>query len=227
MTGSRRWWALMSLVPAALAVSLDATVLSVALPTLGTDLHASTDALQWFVIAYTLAFAAAMIPAGLLGDRVGRKRVLLTSLVVFGAGSLACATATGPATMIAARAILGIGAAAVLPMTMAFITVLFEETERSKALAVIMTVTMLGFPIGPIVGGWLVTNAWWGWVFLINLPVVAVAMVAVAALLPESSATSIAGTSVDRTARGPVDVAGIVLSSAALAALSYGVTEVG
>ena len=159
MTGSRRWWALMSLVPAALAVSLDATVLSVALPTLGTDLHASTDALQWFVIAYTLAFAAAMIPAGLLGDRVGRKRVLLTSLVVFGAGSLACATATGPATMIAARAILGIGAAAVLPMTMAFITVLFEETERSKALAVIMTVTMLGFPIGPIVGGWLVATA--------------------------------------------------------------------
>jgi DHA2 family multidrug resistance protein-like MFS transporter len=123
----RRWWALLSLVPAVLTVGLDATVLSVALPTLGNELHASTGQLQWFVIAYSLAFAAAMIPAGMLGDRWGRKRVLMGALVVFGAGSLGCALSGSALWFIVSRVALGVGAAAILPMALAAAPILFRE----------------------------------------------------------------------------------------------------
>jgi EmrB/QacA subfamily drug resistance transporter len=216
-TSPRRWWALFSLAPAAIAVGLDATVLSVALPTLGRELDAGTDQLQWFLVAYTLAFAAAMIPAGNLGDRLGRKRVLLAALVVFGVASAGCAFAVGAGSFIAARVLLGLGAAAVLPMALAAIPFLFAEHERARAVGLIMTVSMLGFPLGPILGGWLLSHAWWGWVFLINVPVVAVALVAIWALMPESP----------RSTPGPVDVVGVVLSAAGLAVLSYGLVEVG
>ncbi|HEY0951661.1 MFS transporter [Nocardioides sp.] len=213
----RRWWALLSLVPAVLAVGLDATILSVALATLGDELEATTGQLQWFVTAYALAFAAAMIPAGILGDRWGRRRVLLGALVVFGLGSVACAAATGPISFIAARVVLGVGAAAIVPMALAATPYLFSEAERPRALGVLMSVTMLGFPLGPLLGGWLLTHAWWGWVFLINVPVVAIALVALVALMPES-----------RGARaGRVDVGGAVLSAVALTVLSYGVIEAG
>jgi MFS transporter, DHA2 family, multidrug resistance protein len=213
----RRWWALLSLVPAVLAVGLDGTILSVALPTLGDRLHAGTGQLQWFLTAYTLAFAAAMIPAGNLGDRLGRKRVLLTALVVFGLGSTACALAPGAGWFIAARVLLGVGAAAILPMALAAIPFLFDEEERGRAVGVVMSVTMLGFPLGPVLGGWLLSHAWWGWVFVINLPVVAIALVAVGALMPESP----------RSLTGRIDVPGVVLSTLALSLLSYGVIEAG
>lgn len=213
----RRWWALLSLVPAVLAVGLDGTILSVALPTLGSELDATTGQLQWFVTGYTLAFAAAMIPAGNLGDRFGRKRVLLAALVVFGLASAGCALAPGAGWFVAARVLLGIGAAAILPMALAAIPFLFDEIERGRAVGVMMSVTMLGFPLGPVLGGWLLSHAWWGWVFLINLPVVAVALVAVAVLMPESP----------RARAGRIDVLGVVLSAAALSVLSYGVIEAG
>ena len=134
-TSTRRWWALLSLVPAVLAVGLDGTILSVALPTLGHELDASTDQLQWFLIGYTLAFAAAMIPAGNLGDRFGRKRILLSALVVFGLGSAACALAPGAGWFVAARVLLGLGAAAILPMALAAVPFLFDESERGRASA--------------------------------------------------------------------------------------------
>ncbi len=213
----RRWWALLSLVPAALAVSLDATVLSVALPTLGDRLHASTGQLQWFVIAYSLAFAAAMIPAGMLGDRWGRKRVLLAALVVFGAGSLGCALSGTATWFIVSRTALGVGAAAILPMALAAAPILFAEEERTRAVGVLMSVTMLGFPIGPVLGGWLLSHTWWGWVFLINLPIVALALVSVGALMPESRGGR----------RERIDVLGVVLSAVSLSVLSYGVIEAG
>ena len=216
-TSTRRWWALLSLVPAVLAVGLDGTILSVALPTLGHELDASTDQLQWFLIGYTLAFAAAMIPAGNLGDRFGRKRILLSALVVFGLGSAACALAPGAGWFVAARVLLGLGAAAILPMALAAVPFLFDESERGRAVGVMMSVTMLGFPLGPVLGGWLLSHAWWGWVFLINLPVVAVAFVAVAMLMPESP----------RVRAGRIDVLGVVLSASALSVLSYGVIKAG
>jgi EmrB/QacA subfamily drug resistance transporter len=216
-TSPRRWWALLSLVPAALAVGLDGTILSVALPSLGRELDASIGQLQWFLTGYTLAFAAAMIPAGNLGDRFGRKRILLAALVVFGLGSAACALAPSATWFVAARVLLGLGAAAILPMALAAIPFLFDEEERGRAVGVMMSVTMLGVPLGPVVGGWLLSHAWWGWVFLINLPVVTIAALAVGALMPESP----------RSQAGRIDVPGVVLSAAALGVLTYGLIEAG
>ncbi|HSP73071.1 MAG TPA: DHA2 family efflux MFS transporter permease subunit [Gaiellaceae bacterium] len=214
---ARRWWALGALVPVALALNLDATVLSLALPTLARALHASTAQLQWFVSGYLLVFAAAMVPGGMLGDRFGRKRLLLVALAIFALGSLACAYATSPGAFIAARLLLGLGAALATPLTLGVLPVLFGEEERKKALAIVMAATMLGYPLGPILGGWLLSSFWWGWVFLINLPVVAIAAAAVIMLLPESRSSE----------RPRIDGAGVALSSAGLALVSYGVIEAG
>jgi DHA2 family multidrug resistance protein-like MFS transporter len=214
---SRRWWAVGALVLAALAVGFDLTILSLALPVMASDLHASTVALQWFVSAYTLVFAAGLIPAGMLGDRFGRKRLLLIALVIFGASSLAAAYSPSAGFFIASRAVLGLGAAAILPMILALLPVLFPEDERRKAIAAVAGSALLAYPIGPILGGWLLSRYWWGSVFLINVPVVVLGVLAVSAWLPETRA--------ERPRR--IDLLGIVLSSAGLALLTYGVIEAG
>src|SRR6202161_1620933 len=214
---ARRWWALVAIAASVLVVGLDLTVLNLALPTIATDLHASTGDLQWFSAAYSLVLAAAMLPAGLLGDRLGRKKVLLVALVLFGASSAACAYATSTGELIAARAVLGIGAAAIFPLSLAVIPVLFAPEERQEGIALMASSTFISFPIGPIVGGYLLDHFWWGSVFLINVPVVVLALVAVAVLLPES-----------RSAQRPsVDVLGVLASSAALAGLTYGFIRAG
>ncbi len=212
-----RWLALGALAVSGLVIGIDVTVLNLALPTLATALHASTAELQWFVAAYSLVFAAAMIPAGMLGDRFGRKKMLLGALFVFGASSLACAYASSSGELLAARALLGLAAAFVTPLTLSVLTVLFSEEERGRAVTIIVGMTMVAYPIGPILGGWLLTHFWWGSVFLINVPVVTIALIAVALLLPES-----------RSARRPrLDPLGIISSSAGLAALTYGVIQAG
>jgi len=213
----RRWWALAALVPIALALNIDATVLSLAIPTLSGALHASTAELQWFVAGYTLVFAAVMVPGGMLGDRYGRKRLLLAALVLFGIGSAACAYAPSAGAFIAARALLGVGAGVATPLTVGVLPVLFPEQERGRAVAIVLSATMLGYPIGPILGGWLLSSFWWGWVFLINLPVVAVALAAVWFLLPESRSSE----------RSKLDGAGVALAGAGLATLVYGVIQAG
>src|SRR6266566_5043019 len=215
--GNRKWWALGALTLAVLAVGLDGTVLSVALPTLATDLHASTADLQWFVSGYTLVLAAALLPGGLLGDRYGRKRVLLGALALFGLGSLACAYAPSAGAFIAARVVLGLGAAAIIPLALSVLTVLFSDEERPRAVGVWATANFLALPIGPILGGWLLTNYWWGWVFLMNLPVVVIGLLAAAAWLPESRASE----------RPALDRTGVLLSSAGLGVLVYGVIQAG
>jgi MFS transporter, DHA2 family, multidrug resistance protein len=215
--GSRRWWALIALALSVLVVGLDLTVLNLALPTLATNLHASTSDLQWFVDSYSLVLAAALLPAGLLGDRYGRKKILLISLALFGLGSLACAYAPSAGALIGARALLGLGAAAVLPLSLSVLPVMFSDRERPKAMAVVIGVTFVSFPIGPILGGWLLDNFWWGSVFLINVPVVVLALAAVAWLMPESRATL----------RPRVDFAGVLISSLGLVALTYGVISAG
>jgi len=212
-----RWWALIALALATLAIGLDATVLSVALPTLARDLDASTGDLQWFTNAYLLVMAAALLPAGMLGDRFGRKRMLLGALVLFGVASAACAYATSTGQLIAARALLGLGAAVLMPLTAAVLTVLFTPEERPRALTVWVTANALGIPLGPLVGGWLLDNFWWGSVFLINLPLVAVALLAVGRLVPESRGDQ----------RRRFDFAGVVLSTVGLVTLTYGVIEAG
>lgn len=213
----RRWWALLAMVPAALIVGIDATVLGLALPALATSLHASTAELQWFVSGYLLVFAAVMVPAGLLADRYGRKRLLLLALVVLGAGSLACAYAGSSTQFLAARMLLGVGAAMVVPAAVGALPSLFPAEERPKAVAAIMAATMLGQPIGPLLGGWLLTSFWWGSVFVINIPVVALALLSAALLVPESRSEL----------RPRIDLAGILTSSAGLAFLTYGIIRAG
>src|SRR5579862_9542287 len=182
--GTRKWWALGATNLVVLAAGLDATVLSLALPTLATALRASESDLQWFSAGYALMLAAGMLPAGLLGDRYGRKKVLLGSLVLFAAGSLACAYAPTSAVFLAARAVLGLAGAGLVTMCLSALTVLFSEEERPRAVGIWAAANFLALPIGPLLGGWLLSNYWWGWVFLINVPVVVVALIAVIVLLP-------------------------------------------
>jgi len=214
---ARRWWALVAIAASVLVVGLDLTVLTLALPTISVSLHASTSDLQWITDSYSLVLAALILPAGLLGDRYGRKRMLLIALVLFGASSLACAYMTSVGGLIAARAVLGIGAAAIFPLALSVLPVLFAPEERQRAVAAIAGATMLSFPIGPIVGGYLLSHFWWGSVFLINVPVVVIALVAVAMLMPES-----------RSERRPsIDLAGLAVSTLGLVALTYGFIKAG
>jgi EmrB/QacA subfamily drug resistance transporter len=215
--GNRRWWALGALSMAVLAVGLDATVLSVALPTLANALHASESDLQWFTSGYLLALAAAMLPAGLLGDRYGRKKVMITALFLFGIGSAACAYAPSTEVFIAARVVLGIAGAGIVVMALSALTVLFREEERPRAVGIWAAANFIALPLGPILGGWLLTHYWWGWVFLMNLPVALVGLIATFALVPESRASE----------RPGLDPIGIIASTAGLVIMTYGLIEAG
>ena len=215
--GPRRWWAVAALALALLVGGLDLTVLNLALPTLAVSLHASTAGLQWIVDSYSLVLAAMLLPGGLLGDRFGRKRFLLLALLVFGAASLWCAFCTSAGELIAARAVLGLGAALTFPLTLGVVPVMFSEAERPRAVTVLMGSTIIAYPIGPLLGGWLLTNYWWGSVFLINVPLTLVAVIAVAFLVPES-----------RSSQRPwLDVGGVAISSLGLAGMTFGVIEAG
>ena len=217
MKGTRRWWALAALDLGVLAVGLDVTVLSVALPTLAASLHASESDLQWFSSGYALVLAAGMLPAGVLGDRFGRKRVLIGALVLFGAGSVICAYAVDPGQFIAGRLLLGAAGAAIVVMALSVMAVLFSEAERPRAVGVWAAANFLALPIGPIFGGWLLTNYWWGWIFLMNVPVALLGVVAALALIPES-----------RSSQKPaLDPLGMLLASAGLAGVTYGLIELG
>src|SRR6516162_11034655 len=215
--GARKWWALAGLTLGVLAVGLDATVLSVALPTLAGSLHASATDLQWFVSAYTLALAVGLLPGGLLGDRYGRKKVMMIALAMFGAGSLACAYSPNSAAFIAARTFLGLSAGFMIPLVLSVVTVMFSDEERTQAVSIWAAANFLALPIGPILGGWLLSNYWWGWVFLMNLPVVAIGLIAVTVLVPESRSASHPG----------LDPVGIAASCAGLAVLIYGFIAAG
>jgi MFS transporter, DHA2 family, multidrug resistance protein len=215
--GQRRWWALGALSMSVLVVGLDLFVLSLALPTLAVDLKASTGDLQWFVDAYSLVLAAALLPAGLLGDRVGRKKLLVCALALFGIASLACAYSSSTGELIAARAALGLAAAVILPLALAVLPVMFTPDERPKAIGIVGGATFIGYPLGPILGGWLLDHYWWGSVFLINVPIAALALAAVVFLMPESRGSS----------RSGIDVPGVLISSAGLAVLTYGVIRAG
>lgn len=213
-THDRRWLALVALGLSLLAVGLDMTVLNTALPTLATDLDASTTDLQWFVAGYNLVLAAAVLPAGLLGDRWGRRRMLTVGLLVFGAGSAWCALASSSAELISARAVLGLGAALLLPLSISMITVLFEPAERPRAIAAISGFQMVGIPLGPIIAGTMLQHLAWGWVFVINVPLALMALLATRILMPET-----------RGQAAPIDALGIAVSSAGLVALTYGLIE--
>jgi MFS transporter, DHA2 family, multidrug resistance protein len=213
----RKWWALAGITLGVVAVGLDVTVLSVALPTLASALKASESDLQWFSSAYAVALAAAMLPAGVLGDRFGRKKMMLGALVLFGTASFACAYCPTPGAFIAARTLLGVAAAAIVVMALSTTTVLFTDNELPRAVGIWAAANFLALPIGPILGGWLLANYWWGWVFLLNIPVAVIGLVAVVALVPESRAAE----------RPGLDPLGMVCSVLGLVGVTYGLIELG
>src|SRR6516162_7914243 len=180
-------WILFALCLAALIINIDVTIVNVALPSLVRELGATTTSLQWVVDAYTLVFASLILAAGSLSDRVGRKGVLLAGLGVFGAASLAGAFGQSPGQLIAARAVMGIGAAGIFPATLSLIANIFtDRTERAKAIGLWGATTGIGVATGPIVGGWLLEHFWWGSVFLFMAPVAAVIAGLVAVAVPTS-----------------------------------------
>jgi EmrB/QacA subfamily drug resistance transporter len=220
-TGHPRRWAILGvLVVSLLVVVLDNTVLNVALRTLADPvrgLGASQGELEWSINSYTLVFAGLLFTFGVLGDRYGRKRFLQAGLAVFGLASLVSAYAQSPGQLIGTRALMGIGAAAVMPVTLAIISNVFDPRERGRAIGVWAGAVGLGVAIGPVLGGALLEHYWWGSVFLINVPIVLLGMVAVALLVPES-----------RDPRpGRIDAVGVLLSVLGLVALSYGIIDGG
>jgi len=216
----RRWFILGVLVLSLLIVVLDNTILNVALKTIAdprAGLGASQSQLQWAVDAYVLVFAGLLFTWGVLADRYGRRRMLLAGMVVFGAGSTMSAFAQSPAQLIGFRAIMGIGAAAVMPATLSVITNVFDSKERGRAIAVWAGASGLAIAIGPITGGLLLEYFWWGSVFLVNVPIVLLAIVGILLLVPESK---------DPRPRR-LDVVGVMLSIAGLVLVVYGIIRAG
>ena len=183
----RRWLALAVLCASLLAIVIDNTIVNVALPSLARDLEADIGELQWVVDAYTLVFAGLLLVAGALGDRYGRRRMLLVGLAVFGAASAWAAYSGGTDALIAARAVMGAGAALIMPATLSLlISVFTDPRERGMAIGIWAATAGLGVALGPVVGGFLLDRYWWGSIFIVNVPLVAVALVAGCRFIPES-----------------------------------------
>jgi EmrB/QacA subfamily drug resistance transporter len=216
----RRWWILAVLCLSLLIIVVDNSILNVALPTLARPesqggLDATTSQLQWMVDAYTLVFAGLLLTAGSLGDRFGRRGALQVGLTVFGLGSLLSAMASSPSQLIASRALMGVGGAFIMPGTLSLITNVFEGKERGRAIAVWAGVAGLAVAIGPVTGGFLLEHFFWGSIFLVNLPIVALALGAGVLIMP---------TSKDPTAPR-LDLVGAALSIAGLVSLVYAFIE--
>ncbi len=212
----RRWMALAVLCLSLVLIVLDNTVLNVALPTLVRELGATTTDLQWMVDAYVIVFAGLLLCAGALGDRFGRRRALQAGLVVFAIASGLAALSGTSGQLIGARAVMGLGAAFVMPATLSIIIALFKNpVERARAIAIWAGMAGMGVALGPVVGGWLLEHYWWGSVFLINLPIVLLALVSGRLLLPESRDPS----------ETRLDVTGAVLSVATIGALLWAIIE--
>ena len=217
LSPARRWLVLASVSAGLLLISVDMTVLYTALPTLAAELGADASQRLWIINAYPLVMAGLLLGAGTLGDRVGHKRMYLIGLVLFGAASLVAAYATTPTVLITGRAFLAVGAAAMMPATLSLIRVTFtDERERGVAIGVWGTMAMVGAAIGPIVGGALLAYFWWGSVFLVNVPIVVVALVLAAVVAPGGSGSA------DR----PWDLLGSLQVMAGLAGAVYAIKEV-
>ncbi|MFI1017093.1 MFS transporter [Streptomyces sp. NPDC020965] len=211
-----RWLALSVLVLAVLLVAVDATVLGLATPFLSEDLKPSGTQLLWIGDVYSFVIAGLLISMGSLGDRIGRKKLLLVGAVAFGAVSVINAYATSPEMMIVARALLGVAGATLMPSTLALIRNLFHDPrERSVAVGIWGAAASAGAAVGPVVGGALLEHFWWGSVFLINLPVMAVLVVVGIKLLPESRNPN----------PGPWDLISVALSLIGMVAVVYAVKE--
>ena len=212
---ANRWIALAVVCISVAVIVLDGTIVNVAIPSIQLSLGVTSSQLQWIVDAYTLVFASMLLTAGTMGDRYGRRGTLMVGLTVFGGGSALAAFATEPWELIAFRALMGLGAAAIYPTTLSIITNMFEGTERGRAIGIWAALGGVGVALGPILGGVLLDRWWWGSVLLVNVPIVAVSLVLIWLFVP---------TSRDRDARS-LDLIGFVLSIVGLTALLYGIIE--
>jgi EmrB/QacA subfamily drug resistance transporter len=216
MNPAHRWPALGVLCLSLLAIVVDNTIVNVALPTLVRDLRADVSELQWVVDAYTLVFAGLLLLAGALGDRYGRRRTLLAGLAVFGVASGGAAYAGGVDGLILARAVMGAGAAFIMPATLSLlISVFTDPRERAMAIGLWAATAGLGVALGPVVGGFLLDHFWWGSIFIVNVPLTAIALASGWKLLPDSR---------DPVARG-IDWTGAGLSGAGLVAFVWAIIE--
>lgn len=217
-SGRQRHIVLATMCAGMFLVQLDVTIVNVALPHIGEGLNTGLSGLQWVVDGYAVVLASLLLAGGTLGDRYGHKRLVLGGLVLFGAASVACALAPSAAALIAARALQGVGAAALLPGTLAVITRTFpDRVEQARAVGIWAGVSALALPAGPFVGGVLVTALGWRSVFWINVPIVAVAIVAAAVVVMESA----------ERGRRPVDVGGVLTAAVALSATVFAVIQAG
>lgn len=214
---SRRWFLLAMMCLSLVLVVMSVSGLVTAIPTMQESLHASPSQIQWILDAYAIVFAGLLLTAGAIGDRFGRKRALLSGLVVFGLGSLLAGLASGAGQVIAGRAVMGVGAAFVMPATLSIITTIFPPEERGRAIAVWAGFAGAGGAIGPIVSGALLERFWWGSALLVNLPLVALTLVALVIFAPESRDEE----------RTPLDPVGAVLSLVGLSALVYAIIQGG
>ncbi|MEW2575445.1 MFS transporter [Streptomyces syringium] len=217
----RRWAILTVLLFSLLIVVLDNSILNVAMKTIAapapTGLGATQSQLEWAINSYTLVFAGILFTAGLLGDRLGRKKVLLFGMVVFGIGSVLSALAGSPGELITFRAVMGFGGAFVMPATLAIIMNVFERDEQPKAIGIWAGAVGLAIAIGPVTGGVLLEHFWWGSVFLVNVPIVIVGLIAMVLLVPDSKDPK----------PGRLDPVGVLLSVVGLVLLVYGIIKGG
>ncbi|WP_055550903.1 DHA2 family efflux MFS transporter permease subunit [Streptomyces sp. NBRC 110028] len=217
----RRWAILVVLMFSVLVVVLDNSILNVAMKTIAspkpTGLGATQSQLEWAINAYTLVFAGLLFTAGLLGDRLGRKKMLLGGMTVFGMGSVLAAFSGSPGELIGFRALMGLGAAFVMPATLAILVNVFEREEQAKAIGIWVAAVGLAIAIGPITGGVLLEHFWWGSVFFVNVPVVAAGIIAMILLVPDSR----------DPAPGRLDPLGVLLSVIGLVLLVYGIIKGG
>ncbi|MFF4751183.1 MFS transporter [Streptomyces sp. NPDC002514] len=217
-TGANRWVVLVVLCVSLLLVALDATVLHVAVPAVTEDLRPGATELLWIVDVYPLVCASLLILFGTLGDRVGRRRVLLLGYALFGAASALAAVAPSAGLLIVARALLGVGGAMIMPATLSILRQVFpDRRERALAIGVWSAVAAVGAAVGPLLGGFLLEHFWWGSVFLVNIPLMLVSLPVGRLLLPESKGER----------DGPWDVAGALTAAAGLFGLVFGVKRLG
>ncbi|MGW6913501.1 MFS transporter [Kitasatospora sp. NPDC054939] len=211
----RRWWILIVLCLSSLVLVVDSMALTVAVPSMAAELGASAGDIQWILDSYILVFAGLLLTSGSLGDRYGRRKVMIIGLVLFGAASLAANFCTDPGEVIAARIAMGVGGALIMPSTLSILITVFEEDERGKAMAAWGSVSMLGLVGSPVLGGVLIDHFSWQSIFLINVPVVVLAVIAGLVLMPESKAPW----------QKP-DPLGAVLSATGMTALIWWIIEI-
>jgi EmrB/QacA subfamily drug resistance transporter len=211
-------WVLLATVGASGMAFLDGTVVNVALPEIGQDLHTSLGGLQWVLNGYLLATSALILLGGALGDMLGRRRMFLVGIVVFAAASVACGVAPNVEMLVAARVLQGVGGALLTPGSLAILEAGFRQDDRARAIGAWSGLTGVSSAIGPFLGGWLIDAASWRFVFLINVPLAVGVVLVTLRHVPESR---------NPTAARHVDVLGAVLIGGSLAALSWGLIGAG